>query len=260
MSRFRKTWLLATILAGIVLMGLAPSADAAFRLRVEDVGSGLGVVISDTDGDGVIVFTGPITGTGFVINITSGISQPPAPGGAGFAQLNLSSINVNASGPGTLRVALESDGFTGGAPGPLQMDSTVAVSALTVPVVSITAQTWANGANLVPAYGKDVAPPGGLLDPLGPTPPGSVPGFTPPGVTFTTPGGFATSSVGFTAGPAYSLFSQATVTFSAAGTVGFTIQQLVVPAPAGLVLAIAGLPVFGVAYLRRRLKKQPLAV
>ena len=266
MARFRKTWLLMAILAGIVIWGMAASpAQAQFRLRVEDVGQGVGTIITDQGpGDinpvvGAITFSGPV-GTNFIVNVTTGISMPPVPGGIGYAELDLNSVNVASAGAGTLRITLVqgddptapgTGGYTTGPVGTLGLLATIG-GTLTAPAGStLTAQSWANPTNAVIPLGLDQAV--GPIGAIGPVPAGSVSAF-PPFVT--GPGAFsATGVAAFTRGTGpYSLFSQVTVSFSGSGSVSFDENQLVIPAPGGLVLALTGLPVLGLGYLRRRLK------
>jgi hypothetical protein len=246
----------ALALAALSLFATASPADAApvARLLLRDATTGTGVVLTDTDGDGVLTFSGGLGGASvFTINVTTGIAQPPAPGGAGFASLSLTSINVAATGGGTLQIILQATPFDPPSQ-PLIMQSAVSVTSLvTTPpnTITLTSNTYANGATLVPITGADVAA-GGAVGLPG-VPAGSVAGFGGAGVSISTAGGFAESAVGFTSGASgYSLFTVNTVVFQGVGTAGFTVQQVVVPAPAGLMLAATGLPFLALAWRRRR--------
>jgi hypothetical protein len=254
-----------TILAGVVLMSLASPAQAQFRLRVEDVGTGVGVVITDNGpGDqdplvGSVIYSSIAPGVaigGFTVQVTAGVSKPIIGGVNNFAELDLNNISANSSGAGHLRLSLEDTGFTGGAPGGLILVGTVGGTLTAATGSTITVSSWANGANLVPAYGSDTGTTPTTLSALGAIPAGSENAFGPGGVTF-GPGAFSTTgSVGFIAGASYSIFAQVDIIFTGPGTVvSFDENQQVLPAPGGLVLALAALPVFGIRYLRRRFRK-----
>lgn len=72
------------------------------------------VSLTDTDSDGVVTYNGSI-GI-FNVNITTGLTKPLL-GSAILPDLDLSSVNVNSSGAGTLKITFTEDNFgpyTGG--------------------------------------------------------------------------------------------------------------------------------------------------
>src|ERR1700693_1615800 len=112
---------MAIVVIGVILgLGLWGSpASATMRLRIEDVTGGIGAVITDNGvGDlnpllGALMFSGSV---GFsTVNVTTGLSKPLIGGGSiDLGQLDLNSVNFTMSGPGTLRLTLEDDGYTAG--------------------------------------------------------------------------------------------------------------------------------------------------
>jgi hypothetical protein len=219
----------------------------------------MGVVVTDNGpGDiepllGAIVFSGSVPG-GFTVNVTTGISKPIIGGVNNFAELDLNSVNVQTAGPGTLRITLEDTGYTGGPDGPLNLVALLGGVLVAPPGSTVTFQSWVNPLDLVPALGPDTFPVA-ALPALGAIPAGSVAAFGGSGITF-GPGAYsAAATVDFTKAGPYALFSQTTVVFTGPGTVSYDENQQVVPVPAGLVLALTGLPVLGLGYWWRRLRK-----
>jgi hypothetical protein len=247
---------LSAVLAAVLTA--ASPAEAGFRLRVEDVGAGVGVVVTDGGANDlhplsdVVMFSGSVGS--FFLTIQVGTASP----GVAFAgfwdaiDLNAVVSTTNAAG-GTLRLILEKDGFTK-AP-----DGTIAVEGRAGGVVngpagsSVTFQSWANAGNLMPTLGPDAGPPAVPLVSVPDLPPaGSTVAFPPPGVSF-GPGAFsAPQSVSFTKSGAYSLFSSATITLTGPGSVSFDHTTGTNPAPGGLILLAAGVPCFVAGYYRRR--------
>jgi hypothetical protein len=240
--------IVGTLVITLLLTFCATDAQAAtLRLRIESVDTGQGVVITDEGAgdpfigvDGLVNFTGSLGS--FSINVTTGASQPLL----GGDELDLNSINLTLTGAGTLRISLEDSGFTFGGP-----SAAVAVSVggtLTAPAgSSVTFNAWANPADLVPAYGPDTA--GTVaLSALGAIPAGSVLG----GSFVFGLGAFAgQSSAHFMNSGPFSMFSQADIVFTGAGTVSFDLNvQQAVPEPATVLLLGAGLA--AIAWRRRR--------
>jgi len=255
----RRFLFLMPVLAGIVVAGLAPPAQAAFRLRVESINasgnSTDGVVLSDSDGDGVIMFSGSV-GT-FSLNVTTGIKQPPNTISAdAYGGIDLSNVSIATSSGGTLRITLEADGFTEGPDG--QMIVKTEVGGTLGRGVSATFSGWADATNAMPILGDDDALTGAPLAIANPVIP--VTGVQTPGLAFNTSPFSGASSAEFIKSGSYSLFSQAVIKFSGGGTVSFDQATLTTPAPGSLLLTLAATPVLGVGYLVRRRKSLAPAI
>jgi len=261
MLPFRKPWLLAALIAVGAFLGLTAPLEASFRLRVEQVGSpDNGVVITDTANTGMITYSGTI-GTAFIVNVTTGISKPILPlAGDGFiAATDLNSVNVSAAAGSTLRITLEDTDFTAGTNGNTYITQASIGGTLSGGGNTLTAQSWVNTGNAVPVLGPDQGPGSGVLAAIGGIPGGSTKSFTPTAFT-TGPGAFSGTGINtFVKSGNYSMFTQVTVNFNSAGTVSFDSEHgVMAPVPAGLVLALTGMPVLGLGYLgRRRLGFKP---
>lgn len=236
-------------------------ADSLFRLRLEDVATGKGVVISDNgSGDtssdsGVITFNGSLGS--FSVNVTTGLSKPAIGADSNnFAELDLNSVNISFSGAGTLLITLEDGGYTHGPSGPLSVASLVGGTMTGQAGSSVSFQSWVNGDNQLPALGPDQAT-AAVLPAIGSLPPaGSVAVFDSP-VTF-GPGAFSVSgSQEFTKTGSYSLFSQAKIVFTGRGSVSFDQNTNVVPEPITLVLLGSGLASMGLLGRKRKTTVQP---
>src|SRR5262245_11087535 len=112
---------LAAVVA--LLVATASPADASFRLRVEDLSTGVGAVITDggpgdssPGANNVIVFVGPIGS--FTISVTTGMSTPALASPGFYDAIDLNSVTVSSAAGGTLRLILERDGFTNAPNGP----------------------------------------------------------------------------------------------------------------------------------------------
>lgn len=244
----------AVVCAGLALTLVVPS-QAQFRLRVEDVGAGIGTVITDEGaGDsatgipGLITFIGGVGGN-FTINITTGTSKPVVSN-----VLDLTSVNIATTGAGTLRLTLEDTGYTFGADGPTFVSGSIG-GVLTAPAgSSITAQGWVNPGNLVPTLGADQAV--GAIGAIPDLPPaGSAAAFSP--VASTGPGAFFfNDSAAFTKAGPYSLFSSVTLTLTGPGSVSLDLQVAAVPEPGSVSLVLGGLVAGGMVLRRRALRSR----
>jgi len=235
---------LAGFLAG-ALLGVATSGFAdPMRLRLESVGTGVGVVITDNGAGDMDPTLGSITalsslGAPFLVSIALGTSTPPLPGGG--SELNLTGVVV-AQGAGTVRFFLENDDYTYGT----TVNALVGGALTGGTGTSITLQSWLNPDNLVPDLGPDVSPPA-VLGAIGAIPAGSIGLFSP---AVFGPGAFSASgSEPFSAAGAYSLFASGIITFtSSGGSASFSDSQSV-PAPQPGTVVLLGAGLIGLAVL-----------
>lgn len=249
--------LVATCVLSIgLLVAAAPQADAALRLRIEDLDTGEGIVLTDgATGDANSV-TGAVTYVGsvgqFVVNVTTGISKPLIGGVNNYAELHLDNVSINTNGAGSLRIVLQDTDFVGGPDGPMSFVSEI-VALLTAPTGStVFAQSYVDPTNAVIDLGLDTHPAGALAA-LGATPPTSLAGFGLSGVT-SGPGPFnAANAIGFAKDGPYSMTVIVVVTFSGSGSVSFDAGLQTIPEPATISMWAFGLlGCAAVTRLRRR--------
>lgn len=157
--RFRRM-MVSVFAFWVVAMLLATSASAQFRLRVEAVGTGKGLVISDGvpgdgDPDGNIMAT-------FVIatgeSDTLGQIAPAwTPGPGEFANMHLNQVTISSSGAATVRLTLEDTGRTDQGHFLLnsQVDGNWAFFGPTPPGSSVSVTSWVNTTNVAPVFGAD---------------------------------------------------------------------------------------------------------
>jgi len=244
---------------------LIPSSASAsgFRLRVDDLSSGMGAVVTDDMfGDtqsgtpGIISLV--LFGMGDIsTSITMAVSKPVLPATAGvLADLYLQSFNVSSTGPAQVRLTLEDTGFTAGAGGlGAYLGTSIGGNIIAPAGTSVTTSSSANYSNLAPNLGADTG--------ATPTPEGTIGAITPVAADATTApmtftyNGSSTSFSGnswtsfLDAGPTYSLFTSVLINFTGAGNVNFTQDTLVAtPEPGSLMLFGTGL--FGLAWVARR--------
>jgi len=237
----RKSFVAATV-AAAALIGSASSADAAFQLVITPT-SGPSVTITDGGAgdlsgavpDGLIIFNGGVGG--FTINTTVGSSN--APGTPTLAQLTINSLSISSAGfVGTqgLTFTLSDTNFM--APGAGQNASLVTqLSTTQLPTgTSVTGQSFI-GANLGSLTGGTIL----NLNDVG--------GLKTSNTVTVPPNPFALENV-----TSVSVLGQGLGTELTVQVTGIT--AVAVPAPAGLILALTGLPVLGFGgWLRRRRTK-----
>lgn len=276
MRRCGRDWhLLGALVVAVAIgiLGPAPPAQAAFRLRVEDTDNNVGVVLTGavnpaSTPSGVITFNGSMGN--FTVQITTAVTFHSGPNN--YAELHLDNLSISSAfaGAANLRITVEDTDYMRGGPGPLQLVATVG-GVLTAPAGStVSVQSWANGANVAPNLGLNAGNSGVAVSLAGnamgalPTA-GSVAAFNGPGPPPTYdvfgPGAFSdTGSASFTAGASYALYGQALIHFSGAGSItSFNEDQQVLPAPTGLLLAASGVPFLSLGFWWHRKRQLRLA-
>ena len=160
------------------------------------------------------------------INISTALTFP-AVGTPALPTLHLTSVNVSSANAGTLTIAASQTGYTG----PLAGSFLLGAGGVTSGTVGV--QAYLSNANTL--FGTST-----LLGSLGP--------FT--GAFSGTLGGSATAT-----GNPYSLTVATTVTHTAAGVSSLDVN-LVLPAPASLILLGSGLTILGLFGMRRARSKE----
>jgi hypothetical protein len=259
-AKFSKVVATIALLVSLACLTPPAHADPVLRLRLERLGMGAGgiVVTDDAMGDldsspGIVQVSDLLNGFG--VNFVTGFSSPPFPLGPGaVGAIHLDPIHIKTSpGAGTLLVTLVGTGYTT-VSNLLTLLGSVG-GLLTAPAGStVTVQSWVNPNNLVPDLGPDQASFAALAA-IGALPAGSIPVFGSSGATF-GPGVIAGQAfVPFVqTGTQFSLFAQATITFTGPGVTTFDEeQQVIVPEPTSFVLgALGAVGLASAAWLRRR--------
>lgn len=112
MKRFILILMVFTM--GIFISGIVPSANAAFKLTLDDTAT-LGpdiIAIDNVINDinplvGVVTYSGSIGN--WIVNVTTGVSKPIFPNTPNSAAMDLNSVNVSSSNGGTLVIELFDD-------------------------------------------------------------------------------------------------------------------------------------------------------
>jgi hypothetical protein len=241
-----KPFLATLVACAIGLAFLPSSADAAFKLRLTD---NLGNTITITDdgaGDesattaGVITFTDP-TGIfpGFFVNVNVGLSKPTIPNTASTASMDLTNTSVRSSGASTLTVELTDTSF-----------SLVPASGGNYILISSPTGNLTNATMTFQSIVDMTA--GGTVEF---TAPGAVNGTTV--VSTGVQSSFTAASLTFPGTSPFSMTQILNVSFAGVGSLNSFDGKTTVttPAPAGLLLALSGLPALGIGYCFRRKKR-----
>jgi hypothetical protein len=174
----------------------------------------------------------PLTLGNFTIlsaSASNGLSHP------GLADLDTTHGSVSSGGGGTLTITAYSTDF------PALGASSEMFSQIggTVNGGTVTAMSWFDGSNT----GNTMAPP--LF---------GLPAGVVLGLNFTTSSSpfAASNSTPVSPSSPFALINQVVLSFTGAGSASFDQDTTVsVPAPAGVILALCGLPFMGISYLRR---------
>jgi hypothetical protein len=233
MIRFRRFLPLAAILVGAAFLGAPTSTQAAFTLRLQSGVADITVTdggAGDVDGtvNGVITFAGAVGQVNIAnINVaTSNSASATVP-----AILSITNTEITSNTAAAITITVQDTGFTAPAPGAALMVSQLSNTQTPLSSATITFQSFLNGS------------PGTLI-------------------TETSTSGFVMApdfkSIGTSP---YTLKNVTTIDITSVGgatilTTGQTsVEPSVVPAPAGVVLALAGVPCLGFGcWLRRRIQ------
>ncbi|HEY1379584.1 MAG TPA: hypothetical protein VGF55_22460 [Gemmataceae bacterium] len=230
MFRFKKGLLTLAALAAALTLGTS-QAQAGASITLQEVGVAGPTTIPLIVLGGVYA-TGPIVFGDYQINVTGNDSAPGANPITHLQTITQNTISVKALnlGAGDLIITVQDDSFTNLGPGS-QATLSNSLSATQID----TGTVKAHGFVLSGGATTDVT----LNAPIEPPVAGSIGNsalITLPGTSTFTMGNVAT---------VHGLVVGATDNFTVTTT-------LAVPAPAGFVLALAGLPVLGLGWLRRR--------
>jgi len=233
----------AALLAAALLFGAGSPANADIVIVVSDSNGDANQFTSSATNGGPLVFSGTIGGYTFSATATG----TPLIGVPGTGTLDLTFNGIARTATGTLTITAYQTGYTtpGSAASAVSLAS---VGGTNPPSDGTTSNTksWYDPSNkgnasVLPAYSL----PGGLT--------------LLENATFTAPGFFG-SNTGATISPfttPYSIIEQEAMTFTGSGQqiTGDASTTISSPAPAGLVLALTGLPCLAMgSWIRRRLK------
>jgi len=202
-------------------------------------------------GTGLVV-NAQVTGTNNQTDPFTGLPPSPLPDEARLATTAITIRNTSV-GPQTLVLTLSASDYTFPIGTPLQFFSSASGTASNVSIGAnaMVFQAWADDNNLL--YGGTVLAPSAGAVTTGPQVSGSV--TVGAGQTLAIPFTPGTNSVPFPGSQPFSITQQITFVLGAGANVTFNGQSVVsVPAPAGLMLAVAALPCLGLGFFRRRQK------
>jgi hypothetical protein len=234
MIRFRRFLPLAAALVTAVSLGMPARAQAAFTLTLHETGF-TDVVVTDNNilsGD-VNPAPGQITyifGFGdFSTNINIGTSNSTPPTTPAMLTINNVEATSHVAGA-TLTVTLEDTGFKAPGAGPVTVTSQLSNTQTPLASATVTYQTFINATGFTKITETSTSGNVVIADP------GTVPGpYTLKSVTTITVNPFLVGSA------------------SVQTTGSSVVDVAAVPAPAGVVLALAGTPILGFGcWLRRR--------
>jgi hypothetical protein len=264
----------------MVAMLLPTSASAQFRLRVEDLATGQGVVITDGLGadpfkDGTLLVH--MSDSDIALSITTAQSSnnggipTPLPGVLG--ELFLKSITLTTNGAANVAVTLEDTGFTAPANSSLQLTTQMVDATAGSPGfaaytgTTLTSQSWVNTTPCLgpgtcdPYLGTDQVQGSIVGNPMGLIPASSA--ATTPPLAFTSAGSPIslnnTATAAFTNAGSYALFTQVLMNFTGAGNISFNQDmtvalnsQLPTPTPEPGSLMLIGTGIVALASRMRR--------
>jgi hypothetical protein len=276
------------VMIGVGLLGRPSPAQAAFQLRIEDLTDvsvstdNVGAIVTDGNATldnlsaipGALSFSGSVS-SNFDAILSGGTTKPRLglggnPGSAFLAHMTFGTIEITARSAGSILFTIQDDGYT-------SVDSVLAafnnIGGTFIPNsgtaassgTTITVQGYVDGTNTPFVLGSDVA--GGTVlgaitgnagvELYADNVAGGLSGRTFSGSDFDALGEFEGSASGTTTTTGtFSMTVQVRIDFDRAGTVNFTGQQVVVPTPPAVWLALAAAPFLGLGYLRRRMRKQ----
>lgn len=230
------------LLAGVAVLGFPCSARAAFVLTLTDNLGNTVTVVDQGAGDsnsvvGAITFIGTLTGgsgaSPWNVNVTTGLSKPLAPNSGNLAHIDLNSVNASSTAGATLTISLTDTDFTLSSSGTIDHTHGIGGTVQSGTGNSLISADYLDLANneFGLANGIHLGPFGGVFS-------GSGSNVIP----------------GYVGGSPFSMTEVVVITHAVAGSTSFNAESTaVVPAPAGLALALIGAPVFGIgAWLRRR--------
>jgi hypothetical protein len=219
----------AALVAAAIYFGVVSPASATLTLTLTDVGTGATTGPLTDLGTGQITFNAALGN--FTSNVTTALGQPkaPVPG-----TLDLNSVN-SASKADTLVILVVETGASIGATSGTGLATSLIGGTIAPTGSSLVAKSWYD-ANNVGGVGV------GTLIMNSTFPDGAFSGKATAGVSLKSP---------------FALTEQVTITYAGPGTTSFDFStDVVVPAPAGLVLALTGLPcMVAGAWIRRRKAK-----